>query len=169
MSTDHAPETGPADPFAQLDWGRQAFEPERIAGLMCGRAHAAFLGMHYRAHGDDWIELALPWREDLVGVAETGVLASGPIISLLDNATSMSVWCRFGGFRPQATLDLRVDYMRAASRGATLIGRGECYQIKRSVAFVRGIAHDGDPADPVAHVVGTFMLTGPSMTSGPAS
>ncbi len=169
MSNDDASEAAPADPFAMLDWGNQIFEPEKIAALMCERAHAAFLGMRYHAHGGDWIELALPWREDLVGVAETGVFASGPIISLLDNATSMSVWCRFGGFRPQATLDLRVDYMRAAARGATLIGRGECYQIKRSVAFVRGVAHDGDPTDPVAHVVGTFMLTGPSMTSGRAS
>ena len=168
MSTDDAPAAALADPLAQLDWGSQTFEPEKIAALMCGRAHAAFLGMHYRAHGGDWIELALPWREDLVGVAETGVFASGPIISLLDNATSMSVWCRNGAFRPQVTLDLRVDYMRAAARGATLIGRGECYRVKRSVAFVRGMAHDGDPADPVAHVVGTFMLTGPTMTSGPA-
>ncbi len=148
------------DPFAQLDWGSHAFEPEKIAGLMCARAHAAFLGMHYHAHGSDWIEIALPWRAGLAGSAQTGVFASGPIISLLDNATSMSVWCRNGKFRPQATLDLRVDYMRAAAKGATIIGRGECYQMKRSVAFVRGIAHDGDPADPVAHVAGTFMLTG---------
>lgn len=149
------------NPFPNLDWGNLAFDPEKIAGLMCTRAHAAFLGMHYHAHGDDWIELALPWRADLAGVEETGVFASGPIISLLDNATSMSVWCRNGAFRPQATLDLRVDYMRAATKGATIIGRGECYQLKRSVAFVRGIAHDGDPADPVAHVAGTFMLTAP--------
>ncbi len=149
------------NPFPNLDWGNLAFDPEKIAGLMCTRAHAAFLGMHYHAHGDDWIELALPWRADLAGVEETGVFASGPIISLLDNATSMSVWCRNGAFRPQATLDLRVDYMRAATKGATVIGRGECYQLKRSVAFVRGIAHDGDPADPVAHVAGTFMLTAP--------
>lgn len=147
------------DAFSSLDWGNRKFEPRAIAGLMCGRAHAAFLGMGYHAHGADWIELALPWRADLVGVAETGVFASGPIISLLDNATSMSVWIRRGAFRPQATLDLRVDYMRAAARGATVIGRGECYQIKRSIAFVRGIAHDGDPSDPVAHVVGTFMIT----------
>lgn len=149
------------DQGAPLGWENMAFEPEKIAGLMCARAHAAFLGMYYHAHGSNWIELALPWRADLAGVAETGVFASGPIISLLDNATSMSVWCRNGAFRPQATLDLRVDYMRAATKGATIIGRGECYQVKRSVAFVRGIAHDGDPADPVAHVAGTFMLTGP--------
>jgi hypothetical protein len=31
--------------------------------------------------------------------------------------------------------------------------------VTRSVGFVRGMAHDGDPADPVAHVTGSFMFT----------
>uniref|UniRef100_UPI0025D740E4 PaaI family thioesterase n=1 Tax=Novosphingobium sp. TaxID=1874826 RepID=UPI0025D740E4 len=104
-------------------------------------------------------ELELPWRDELVGVAETGVLASGPIISLMDNATSMSVWTLTGTFVPHATLDLRVDYMRAAVPGRSVIGHGECYKLTRTIAFIRGIAHDGDPSDPVAHVIGTFMAT----------
>ncbi len=41
-----------------------------------------------------------------------------------------------------------------------MIGRGECYRITRSIAFVRGQAHDGDPGDPLAHVAGTFMVVG---------
>jgi len=106
------------------------------------------------------MELALPWREDLVGVEETGVLASGPIISLLDNATSMAVWTRLGVFSPQVTLDLRIDYMRAATPGKTVIARAECYQVRRSMAFVRGVAHDGDENDPVAHTAGIFMMLG---------
>lgn len=113
--------------------------------------------MKYHAHGDNWVELALPYQEALIGDVDTGVLASGPIISLMDNATSLSIWTFLGQFRPQVTLDLRVDYMRAATPGKTVIGRGECYKVTRSVAFVRGIAHDGDPADPVAHVAGTFI------------
>jgi len=55
------------------------------------------------------------------------------------------------------TLDLRVDYLRPAVPERTVIGRGECYRLTRSIAFVRGIAHDGDPNDPVAHVAGTFI------------
>ena len=42
----------------------------------------------------------------------TGILASGPIISLMDMATSLAIWVRLGRFRHQATLDLRVDYLR---------------------------------------------------------
>ena len=138
------------------------FDPKVVAQVMNERGHGGFVGLHYLDHGDDWIEVALPWRADLVGVPETGVLASGPIITLLDNATSMSVWVKSGAFRPQATLDLRLDYVRAATPGKTVIARAECYRLTRSAAFVRGLAHDGDPADPVAHAAGVFMTVEPA-------
>jgi len=143
-------------------FGDSPFDPAVAAGFMTKRAHAGFLGMEYRCHGDDWVELGLPWREDLVGVEETGVLASGPIITLLENATSMSVWVRNKRFRPQATLDLRIDYVRAATPHRTVIARAECYRLTRSAAFVRGLAHDGDPDDPVAHAAGVFMAMEPA-------
>ena len=136
-----------------------AFDPPMAARLMTRHGHGGWLGLDYRAHGTDWVELSLPWREELVGLSETGVLASGPIISLMDNATSMSAWTLCGRFVPHATLDLRIDYMRAAVPGRMVIGRGKCYKLTRTIAFIRGIAHDGDPADPVAHVTGTFMAT----------
>ncbi len=135
------------------------FDPELAMKFMGRRSgHGGWLGMKYHAHGPDWVELALPWREELVGVGATGVLASGPIISLMDNATSMAVWTRRGIFVPQVTVDLRVDYMRAAVPGKTVIGRGECYKLTRAISFVRGVAYDETLDDPVAHVTGTFMV-----------
>ncbi|MDE2561880.1 MAG: PaaI family thioesterase [Sphingomonadales bacterium] len=144
-------------------WGRFAelaknFDPAKLSTLGAMHGHSGFIGMEYSAHGEDWAELGLPWREDLVGMPETGVLASGPIISLLDNATSMAVWIRRGKFLPQVTLDLRIDYLRAATPGKRVFARGECYQIKKSMAFVRGIAHEGDLDDPIAHAAGIFIL-----------
>jgi uncharacterized protein (TIGR00369 family) len=137
------------------------FDPEKFMDYASrqGSGHGAAVGIAYHDHGEDWVELALPWRAELVGMAETGVLASGPIVSLMDMATSLAVWMKLGAFRPQATLDLRVDYLRPAIPGRSVIGRGSCYRITRSIAFVRGIAHDGDPDDPVANVTGTFMGT----------
>jgi uncharacterized protein (TIGR00369 family) len=135
------------------------FDPGLAWKMMTRHGHGGWLGIAYHAHGPSWVELALPWREELVGVAETGVLASGPIISLMDTATSMSVWTLTGRFIPHATLDLRVDYMRAAVPGKAVIGRGECYKLTRTIAFIRGVAYDEDPDDPVAHVIGTFMAT----------
>lgn len=134
-----------------------SFDVERFASYRHG--HGGRLGIAYHAHGEDWVELELPYREELIGDRGTGVLASGPIVTMMDMATSLAVWQRRDRFVPHATLDLRVDYLRAARPGATMIGRGECYRVARSVAFVRGWAHDGDPADLVAHVAGTFMVT----------
>jgi uncharacterized protein (TIGR00369 family) len=133
------------------------FDPKHFFANRVG-GHGDALGIRYRAHGADWCELELPFDARLVGDAERGVLASGPIIALLDMATSIGVWMKRGGFLPHATLDLRVDYLRPALIGRTVIGRGECYRVTRSVGFVRGTAHDGDAEDPVAHVAGTFMF-----------
>lgn len=120
--------------------------------------HSGRLGIRFHARGDDWIELALPFAEDMVGDEESGVLASGPIIALMDVATSFAVWHRIRTFAPHATLDLRIDYLRPARPGRTVIGRAECLRVARSIAFTRGIAHDGELDDPVAHVAATFMV-----------
>lgn len=135
------------------------FDPARFVSTLAARAHGGLIGLRYVAHGEDWSELAIDYDEKLVGDTTTGVLASGPILALMDMATSMSIWIKQKRFRAQATLDLRVDYIRPATPGLPVIGRGECYRITRSVAFIRGQAHNGDLADPVAHVAGTYMFT----------
>jgi uncharacterized protein (TIGR00369 family) len=137
----------------------EGFDPKRFMSYVRQVGHGGALGIDYVDHGTDWAELSLPYDEKLVGVPETGIIASGPIVSLMDMATSVAIWVRLGRFRHQATLDLRVDYLRPAAPGRAVIGRGECYAVRRSIAFVRGVAHDGDPDDPLAHVSGTFMFT----------
>lgn len=121
--------------------------------------HNGLIKSEYVDHGEDWVELAVDYAPNLIGDMASGVLASGPIITVMDMATSMSIWVRTGVFQPQATLDMRIDYLRPATPGRRVHGRGECYRITRRIAFVRGQAHDGDPADPIAHVAGTFMFT----------
>ena len=135
------------------------FDPEHFIGTFARKAHGGLIGLRYVGHGEDWAELAIDYADRLVGDEASGVLASGPILALMDMATSMSIWIRQKRFRAQATLDLRVDYLRPATPGKAVIGRGECYRVTRSVAFVRGQAHDGDPDDPIAHVAGTYMFT----------
>jgi len=137
----------------------QPFDPKLFMAYVRDVGHGGAIGIAYRDHGEDWAELSLPYDERLIGMVETGIIASGPIISLMDMATSLAIWIRLGRFRPQATLDLRVDYLRPARTGHTIVGRGSCYAVTRSVGFVRGSAHDGDADDPVASVTGTFMFT----------
>lgn len=134
-----------------------SFDTERVARFFLENGHSGWLGLRYLSHGENWVEIELPWREDLLGEEDRHVLASGPIISLLDMASGMSIWTTRQDFTPIATLDLRVDYQRPARERSSVIGRVECYCTTRSAAFVRGIAHDGDSEDPVATMAGVFM------------
>ena len=120
--------------------------------------HGRALGLEFCDSGDNWAELSLPWREQLVGVPESGFLASGAIISLIDTASGASVWAMLNKFVPVVTLDLRLDYLRPALKGQTIYARCECVKITRRVAFIRGVAHAGDPDKTIAHSAATFML-----------
>ena len=138
---------------------KPAFDPERFFELARRVGHGKALGLEYRGSGPNWMELSLPWREELVGVPETGVLASGAIVSLIDTASGGSVWMTLGTFIPIVTLDLRLDYMRPATKGETVIARCECVKLTRQIAFIHGVAHGGDPDRPIAHSAATFMLS----------
>lgn len=121
--------------------------------------HVTVLGLRIVAHGEDWAELAFDYNPRLAMSAGNGILASGPIISLIDSASGMAIIARNRKFRPMATLDLRIDYMRAAVPGRSITARATCYRIARSVAFVRCEAHDGDPEDPIASAMASFFFT----------
>lgn len=120
--------------------------------------HGRALGLQFCGSGENWAELSLPWREQLVGVQENGFLASGAIISLIDTASGASVWATLKKFVPSVTLDLRLDYLRPALKGETIYARCECVKITRRVAFIRGVAHAGNPDKTIAYSSATFMF-----------
>ena len=120
--------------------------------------HAVALGIRYVTHGSEWCELALDYDRRLISDTTSGVLASGPIVSLIDMSAAMAVWLRRGERIRMATLDLRLDYLCPAVPGETVIARMECYRLGRRIAFVRGTAHHGAAESPIAHAAGTFAL-----------
>jgi uncharacterized protein (TIGR00369 family) len=138
--------------------GRPGFDPRRFFELAKRIGHGRALGLEFRGSGHNWAELGLPWREELVGVPETGVLASGAIVSLIDTASGTSVWVTLDRFMPILTVDLRLDYLRPAAKGETIIARCECVKLTRRIAFVRGLAHGGDDRRPIALSAATFIL-----------
>ncbi len=99
-----------------------------------------------------------PYSPELVGDAETGIVAGGVVTTLLDHTCGHAVLAALDVFRTIATLDLRIDYLRAAEPGQDILAYAQCYKLTRSVAFVRAIAFDRDKDDPVATVQATFML-----------
>ncbi|WP_332655587.1 PaaI family thioesterase [Brevundimonas sp.] len=127
--------------------------------LASGAAHTHALGFAFEGLEGDRVRLRVPWREDLVGDPDTGVLAGGLVTALLDHVGGLAVWIALDRFEPIATLDLRVDYMRAAEPGRDLIAEARCYRLTHSIAFVRAWAFEDGPENPVAAAQAAYILS----------
>ena len=100
----------------------------------------------------------LPYDAKLIGNPDTGVLHGGAITALLDACSGASVFAALAEWSSIATLDLRIDYLRAGEPGKAITARAHCYRLTRNVAFTRAVAFHEDEADPIATSMGTFML-----------
>ena len=130
-----------------------------VRGFTSNVPHNRALGMEIVELGKAEAVFRLPYDEKLVGNPETGVLHGGAITALLDGASGAAVFTALVDIVPIATLDLRIDYLRPAESGQAVMARATCYKMTRNVAFTRAVAYHTDPADPIAHSVGTFMVS----------
>lgn len=124
-----------------------------------GTPHGAMLGIKFVAIDNGRATLSLPYDKKLVGNKETGVLHGGVLTTLLDQSCGLAAIASFEEMIAVATLDLRIDYMRAAKPGKTIIAEAHAYKTTKHIAFVRGVAHEGDVDDPVATSQASFMTT----------
>ncbi len=121
--------------------------------------HARALKMRVDSLHSGKAELSLPYNERFVGDPESGVLHGGVVTALLDTAMGATVFSHPQSMGGTATIDLRIDYMRSATKGQRLRAEAECYRVTRSVAFVRATAYD-ESDEPVAAAAGAFTIEG---------
>lgn len=124
-----------------------------------GTPQAKALGINISEITEARAKGELPWRQDITGDQTSGTIASGAVVTLIDQVCGASCMAALTKPAGMATLDLRIDYMRPARKGNTIRAEGHCYRVTHQIAFVRANAYDGDDeGDIVAAVQGTFMI-----------
>jgi uncharacterized protein (TIGR00369 family) len=125
-----------------------------------GVPHNAALGLQLLdvGPGDGYAAIRLPYSEQLVGDPETGVLHGGAITALLDATCGAAMFMKLAKPVAIATLDLRIDYLKPATPGLSVIARADTIKLTRNVGFVRAFAYHDDPEDPIASATATFMI-----------
>lgn len=125
--------------------------------------HCQLLQLKVANVSENQLEMHLPYSKKIVGDPLTGVLHGGGLTTLMDTACGTLVFAALPDFELCPTLDLRMDYMKAATPGQSLIAKAEIVRIARSVVFTACKVYQED-GTLIARCGATFMRIGPHMT-----
>ncbi len=134
---------------------------KRLGQFIESLPHAHALGLQLEHLDDGVVELSMPYDEKLIGDPRTGVVHGGAVSALMDTCCGVAVVAHADRPLGTATIDLRIDYMRAATPKQRIYARAECYHMTRNVAFVRATTMDEDRDRPVATATGAFTVERP--------
>ena len=129
--------------------------------FMAGIKHSNLLGLELVEITPKGLIMKLPYSKSIIGNPTTGVIHGGAITTLMDQTLGMAA---IRSIVPELdiapTVDLRIDYMRAAEPIREVYALAETYRTTRSVVFTRGVAYQDSPDKPIANCVATFMRMG---------
>jgi uncharacterized protein (TIGR00369 family) len=97
-----------------------ALDFDTLAAMVKDCAFHLWLGVELISLDETGIAIRMPWRAEFVSDPDRGYAHGGVLASLIDLAADYAVAARLGRGAP--TVDMRVDYHRAAMPG-TLIAR----------------------------------------------
>jgi uncharacterized protein (TIGR00369 family) len=104
---------------------------ETLAAMVKGCPFHEWLGVELVRLDATGIAIRMPWRAEFVSDPERGYAHGGVLASLIDLAADYAVAARLGRGAP--TVDMRVDYHRAAMPGP-LIARAAVIKVGSTLA-----------------------------------
>ena len=136
-------------PYTRLDICNRFLESVR---------HSVVRGLEVVSATEECVRVRMPWRDDLVGNPETGVMHGGAIFAMMDQAGGMAITCRtFPTFEITPTIDFRVDHLRSPGKGRAVVCEAKCYRLTTHVAFVSVTTWEEEGDDePIATGLATY-------------
>lgn len=138
---------------------RSDSEKSRIIERMCSFIpHCKLLGIRLEQVIGEEVTLRLPYRSELVGNPETGVIHGGALTVLLDQTLGTAgICCDRVGTMITPTLDLRIDHLGAAPAGLDILACARVYKATRRILFVEGFAYTQSRDEPIARATGSWV------------
>ena len=131
------------------------YDTENLADVMQIAPFHRWLGLKIVQQSSDQLELEMPWRDELVSNPVIGAVHGGILASLID-LTGLYAIIAAGGVA-RATVDLRVDYHRAATNGP-LRAIGQVVKLGKTISTADTRILDDDDRL-VASGRGTYLST----------
>lgn len=157
---------------APLPYNRQmptpAFHDLLREYFVASTPHVAECGMRITRVDAGGADVTLPFREDWIGDIDNGLIHQGIVTTLVDSACGAAVMGAIERLEPIATLDLRMDYLRAGLRDLDVHCRAECYRLTPSIAFARARVWQKREDEPIAVSQSVFMRTQRRKSGAPA-
>ena len=137
----------------------QAIDIERLQQLITRGPFNQWLNFTILGVGDDCIELKAAWREEWVVNPERRYTHGGILAAIVDVAADYAIAARLG--RPVPTIDIRVDYHKAAMPG-DITARARVVRMGSQCSTAEAYLYDKEGAL-IASGRGTYFTAEPKL------
>jgi uncharacterized protein (TIGR00369 family) len=117
----------------------QQLTAEQVQAMLTRGPYHQWLGLRVLEVGEDSIEIAATWREEWVVNPERRYTHGGILAALVDLTADWALVSKTG--RGVPTIDMRVDYHRAAMPG-DLIARGKVVKFGSAISVAEAHIYD---------------------------
>jgi uncharacterized protein (TIGR00369 family) len=125
-----------------------------------GKGLITHMALEIKEISAEAVLVRMPFNPDFCVDSAQTLLHGGILTALLDSVFGLANFVAIEGVSTMATLDLRVDYLRAAHSRSDVVVRANCYRVTRHIAFNSGsIWFDGHEEDEIARGAASFALT----------
>lgn len=126
--------------------------------------HCQRLGLSVVSAEGYQLTMRLPYADEIIGNPLTGALHGGALTTLMDTASGTAVFAILPGYELCPTLDLRMDYMKAAGAGVHLLAEAKVIRISKNVVFTECLVYQEHDNDLIARCAAAFMRIGAELT-----